>query len=210
MPSATIYNQEGQATGKMDLNPKFFGVKIKPALVHEAVVAQMANARKNTGHTKTRGEVRGGGRKPWRQKGTGRARQGSIRSPQWVGGGIAHGPRNVRNFSVKVNKKMKRAALYMALSDKVADEKFLVLEPPVFVEPKTKLAASMIKKLPLGKRTLFVIPSSNPTMLRMVRNIQSVKLVTANSLNLTDVVNSPTVMFQRDAIGAFEKIYGSV
>ncbi len=210
MPSVKIYNQEGQETGKMDLNPKFFGVKVKPALVHEVVIAQQANARKNTGHTKTKGEVKGGGKKPWKQKGTGRARQGSIRSPQWVGGGITHGPRKERNFSVKVNKKLKRAALYMALSDKVADEKLLVLEPPTFLEPKTKFAAAMIKKLPLGKRTLFVIPSSNPSLLRMVRNLSSIKMVTANTLNLVDVVNAPTIMFQRDAIGAFEKIYGVV
>ncbi|MBI4139252.1 50S ribosomal protein L4 [Candidatus Uhrbacteria bacterium] len=210
MPSANIYNQEGQMTGKMELNPSYFGVTVKPALVHEMVVAQQANARKNTGHAKTRGEVRGGGKKPWKQKGTGRARQGSIRSPQWVGGGVAHGPRKERNYSVKVNRKAKRSALYMALSDKVSDEKFLVLEPPVFSEPKTKLAAAMMKRLPVGRKTLFVIPASNPSLLRMVRNLPSVKLVTVNTLNLVDVVSFPTLLFQRDAVGAFEKIYGTV
>lgn len=207
MPKVNVYNQEGKMTGELELSAAHFGVKVNPSLVHEMVVAQQANARKNTGHTKTKGEVRGGGKKPWKQKGTGRARQGSIRSPQWVGGGIAHGPRKERNYGVKVNKKAKRSALFMALSDKVADSKFVVLESMKISEPKTKIAAAMLAKLPIGRRTLMVIPASNPLLLRMVRNLKNVKLVTVNSLNLVDVVGAPTVLFQQDAVPAFEAIY---
>lgn len=207
MSKTKIYNQEGNVTGDLELNAKFFGVKVDPALVHEMVVAQQANARTNTGHTKTKGEVRGGGKKPWKQKGTGRARQGSIRSPQWVGGGIAHGPRKERNYGVKVNRKARQKALFMALSDKVAHEKFVVLESFATVTPKTKVAATTLAKLPLGRRTLFVIPASNPTLMRMVRNLQNVKLVTVNALNLVDVVGFPTVLFQKDAVPAFETLY---
>lgn len=191
----------------MELDSRFFGVKIQPSFIHDVVVAQQANARRHTGHTKTKGEVRGGGKKPWKQKGTGRARQGSTRNPHWVGGGVAHGPRAERNFSVKVNRKAKQKALFMALSDKVTDEKMLVLETVPTAEVKTKIAASILARLPLGKRSLIVIPRSNPALLRMVRNLQSVKLVTVNTLNLVDVVGFSTVIFEKDAVLAFEQLY---
>ncbi len=207
MIKTKIYNQTGGVVGDLELNVKHFGVKADPALIHEVVVAQQANARRNTGHTKTKGEVSGGGKKPWKQKGTGRARQGSIRSPQWVGGGIAHGPRNERNFSVKVNKKAKQKALFMALSDKVANDKMLVLEPLSTTTPKTKIAAATFKKLPVGRRTLFVIAQSNPALLRMVRNLQNVQLVTVNALNIVDVVKFPSIIFEREAVPAFETLY---
>lgn len=207
MPKVNIYNQEGKITGDLELNVKFFGVKPDAALVHGVVVAQLASARTHTGHTKTRGEVRGGGIKPWKQKGTGRARQGSIRAPQWVGGGIAHGPNKERNYALKVNRKVRQKALFMALSDKVASEKFVILEAPTFSAPKTKLAAAMLKKLPLGHRALMVIPASNPALLRQVRNIQDVKLVTVNALNVADVVRYPSVIFQKDAVPVFESLY---
>lgn len=207
MSKINIYTQDGKITGDLELNAKHFGVKVDPALVHQMVVAQQANARKNTGHTKTKGEVQGGGKKPWKQKGTGRARQGSIRSPQWVGGGIAHGPLKERNYSVKVNKKAKQKALFMALSDKVASEKFVILESLSSDTPKTKVAVTTFSKLPLGRRTLFVIPKSNPMLLRMVRNLQNVKLVTVNALNLVDVVSFPTILFEKEAIPAFETLY---
>lgn len=207
MSKINIYNQDGKVTGDLELNAKHFGVKVDAKLVHEMVVAQQANARKNTGHTKTKGEVQGGGKKPWKQKGTGRARQGSIRSPQWIGGGIAHGPRKERNYSVKVNKKAKQKALFMALSDKVANEKFVILESFATESPKTKIAAKTLSKLPLGRRTLFVIPKSNPLMMRMVRNLQNVKLVTVNALNLVDVVDHQTVMFEQEAVPVFETLY---
>lgn len=207
MSKINIYNQEGKIVGDLELNPTHFGVKVDSALVHEVVVAAQANARTHTGHTKTKGEVRGGGKKPWKQKGTGRARQGSTRNPHWVGGGVAHGPRKERNFEVKVNRKVRQKALFMALSDKVAHEKLVVLESLATETPKTKVAATTLKKLPIGRRTLFVIPSSSPEKLRMVRNLQNVKLVTVNALSLVDVVSYPTVLFEKDAVPAFETLY---
>ncbi len=207
MPTANIYNQEGKTTGTLELNPAHFGVKANPSLVHEVVVAQQANARRSIANTKTKGEVRGGGKKPWKQKGTGRARQGSIRSPQWIGGGITFGPTSERNFSVKVNRKVRQKALFMALSDKVAGEKFLVLESFTPTAPKTKEAVALFSKLPIQRKALAVLPASDPTLLRMVRNLQNVKLITVNSLNLVDVLAYPTLVFWKDAVSAFEKLY---
>lgn len=207
MPKISIYNQEGKAVGELALNDAHFGVKPNPALVHEVVVAQRANARKAIAHTKTRGEVRGGGKKPWKQKGTGRARQGSIRSPQWVGGGITFGPTSERNFSQKVNKKAKRAALFMALSDKVASSKLVVLDAMNTEPAKTKLAAQVMRNLPVERTVLIVAPGSSPSLMRMVRNLPNVKLVTANSVNIEDVLGYRSVVFLKDAVAAFDKIY---
>lgn len=207
MPKISVYNQEGKTVGELELNDAHFGVKANKALVHEAVVAQRANARQVLAHTKTRGEVRGGGRKPWRQKGTGRARHGSIRSPQWIGGGVVFGPSNERNFSLKINRKAKRQALFMALSDKVTSEKFVVLDA-VSTEPaKTKMMAETLKKLPIDRTVLVVAPASNPLLMRMVRNLPHVKLVTANSVNLLDVLSYRSIIFLKDAVEAFDKIY---
>ena len=207
MPKISVYNQEGKTVGELNLNDALFGVKANTALVHEAVVAQRANARQVLAHTKTRGEVRGGGRKPWKQKGTGRARQGSIRSPQWSGGGVVFGPSNERNFSLKINRKAKRQALFMALSDKVASEKLVVLDS-VSTEPaKTKLMAEVLKKLPIDRTVLVVAPASSPLLMRMVRNLPHVKLVTANSVNLLDVLSYRSIVFLKDAVEAFDKIY---
>lgn len=207
MPKVKIYNQEGKVTGDLDLNAARFGVKVDPALVHEVSVAQAANARHSIAHTKTKGEVRGGGKKPWKQKGTGRARQGSTRNPQWVGGGVAFGPRSDRNFSVKVNRRVKQKALFMALTDKVNEEKFLVLEAFQAKAIKTKEAAQLFKKLPAARRTLAVVASSQPELLRMVRNLPDVQLTTVNSLNLNDVLNARQVVFWKDAVSAFENVY---
>ncbi|MFA5935522.1 MAG: 50S ribosomal protein L4 [Patescibacteria group bacterium] len=207
MSKINVYNQEGTVVGDLELNAKHFGVKVDPALVHEVIVAAQANARTNTGHTKTKGEVRGGGKKPWKQKGTGRARQGSTRNPHWVGGGVAHGPRKERNYEVKVNRKVRQKALFMALSDKVASEKFVVLESLSTDTAKTKVAAKMLTKLPIGRRTLYVIPASNPLKLRMVKNLKNVKLVTVNSLSIIDIVGFPTVMFEKESVPAFETLY---
>jgi len=207
MPSVNVYNQEGAVTGKLEMNPAHFGVKVNPSLVHEVVVAQQANARRPIASTKTKGEIRGGGKKPWKQKGTGRARQGSIRSPQWIGGGIVFGPSSERNFSVKVNRKARQKALFMALSDKIASDKLVVLESFDAKEPKTKFAAALFQKLPVTRRALAVIPKSNPTLLRMVRNLQNVHLTTVNSLSLVDVLAYPTIVFWKDAVPAFETLY---
>lgn len=210
MLKVNIYDIEGKETGSMELNPSCFGVEVKPELVHEAVVAQEANSRRVLAHVKTRGEVRGGGKKPWKQKGTGRARHGSSRSPIWIGGGVTHGPNDARNFAKKINRKVKQKALCMALSDRVTDKRFIVLESSAYPETKTKCVASTLTKLPLHRETLYVIPESNPTLLRMVRNIQRVKLVTVNTLNVRDVVRYPTVLFEKGAVEKFEKTYGTV
>jgi large subunit ribosomal protein L4 len=207
MPKVSVYNQEGKVTGEVELNPKFFGVAPKPAMIHEAVVALQANARQPVANTKTKGEIRGGGKKPWKQKGTGRARQGSIRSPQWRGGGVVFGPRGERNFSVKLNRKVKQRALFMALSDKVKDGKFLVLEAFTPAEPKTRYAAALMVKLPIKRRVLAVIPKADPTLLRLVRNLPNVKLVTVNAVSLLDVLAYPTLLFWKDSLPAWDALY---
>ena len=207
MPNVIVYNQEGKKAGEMELNAAHFGVKVKSGLVHEVLVAQQANRRRAISSVKTKGEVSGGGKKPFKQKGTGRARQGSIRSPQWVGGGIVFGPSSERNYSVKINRKAKQKALFMALSEKVASNAVFVLESFAPKAEKTKEAAKLFSALPIPRKALAVIPTSNPTLLRMVRNLPNVKLVTANSVNLEDILLYPTIVFWKDAIAAFESIY---
>lgn len=207
MSKAPIYNSEGAHTGDVELNAAHFGVKLNPGLVHEAVVAQTANARRPIAHTKMRGEVRGGGKKPWRQKGTGRARHGSIRSPIWIGGGITFGPRNVRNFHVKMNRKAKRKALFMALSDKLMNDNIIVLESFAPKQEKTKELVDLIRKLPVEKSALYVIPASRPGLVRMARNCRNVYVVTANSLNLLDILRYGTIIFEKEAIPVLESLY---
>ena len=207
MSKAKVYYQEGKVTGELELDSRIFGVKAKPALVHEVVVALQANARRPVAHSQTKGEVRGGGKKPWRQKGTGRARQGSIRSPQWKGGGVVFGPRGERNFQVKVNRQAKRQALFMALSDKLKDGRLLVLEAFTPSEPKTKHAAALFRKLPVTRRILAVVPKPDPALLRQVRNLPQVKLVTANSVGLLDVLGHQAVVFWKDALPVFESLH---
>ena len=207
MATISIYNQEGKVVGDLALNDKIFGVKSNPALVHEAVIAQRANARRSIANTKNRGEVRGGGKKPWKQKGTGRARQGSIRSPQWIGGGIEFGPRSERNFELKINRKAKQKALFMALSDKLTNKQLLVIESVNTEAAKTKILAEMIKKLPVGRTVLLVTPKADESLMRMVRNLPSVKLVSSNSVNLVDVLGYKSVAFLKDAVTSFEKLY---
>lgn len=207
MPKVSVYNQEGKVTGDIQLSDARFGVKVNPAVVHEALVAQQANRRKAVANTKTRGQVRGGGKKPWKQKGTGRARQGSIRSPQWVGGGIVFGPTSERNFSLKINKKTKQKALFMVLSDKASNDNLIVLESFSPAEPKTKLMANLMTKLSVKRSALYVIPKSNAAMVRMSRNLKNINVVTANNLNVEDVLNAGSVVFEKDAIPAFENTF---
>ncbi len=207
MPNVSVYNEAGSQVGSVALSDALFAVKPDQAIIHEAMVAQRANARRAIANTKTRGEVRGGGKKPWKQKGTGRARQGSIRSPQWVGGGITFGPTSERNFSLKINKKVKRKALFMALSDKVQAQKLLVLESIATSTPKTKYVASIMAKLPIDRNALVVVPGSSEILMRMVRNLPNVKLVSAHSVNLIDVLTYRSVVFLKDAVSAFEGLY---
>ncbi len=207
MPQVKVYNVKGEVVGQAELSDKHFGVKPKANLIHEIVIAQEANRRNPVANTKTRGEVSGGGKKPWRQKGTGRARHGSIRSPIWKGGGITHGPRSNRNFSVKINRKAKQKALFMLLSDRVNHEHLLLVDVLPTDVIKTAEAAKWMKQLPTGRRVLIVTAKSNPELLRMTRNIPNVSLTTVNALHLADMVNYPTILFEQSAVDAFESLY---
>lgn len=207
MPNVPVYNIEGKASGNMALADAMFNVTPVASVIHEVVVGLRANARKSIANTKTRGQVSGGGKKPWKQKGTGRARAGSSRSPIWVGGGITFGPTSERNFSVKINKKLKKKALFMGLSDKVLNNKLMVLEAVNTSSPKTKAMAALIKQLPIDRNALVIGPGAQPELMRMVRNLPNVKLVTAQSVNLLDVLTYRTVIFLKDAVPAFEQVY---
>jgi len=208
MAKVTLYNMEGKAVGELELMPSLFEVKGSSALVHEAVVAQQANSREVVAHTKGRGEVAGTGKKPWKQKGTGRARHGSRRSPIWVGGGITFGPTKDRNFSVKMNRKTRRKALAIVLSDKLASEKFVAVEAMDIPEGKTKMLAGALKKLPMtGKKTLIVLEPENRMASRAARNIPTVTTLPANSLNIVDLLSHDTVVASRGAIDFIQKTY---
>lgn len=213
-----LYNQAGVVVGQVDLPDRVFGVALKPELMKFAVEAQMANARHPWAHTKDRSEVSGGGKKPWRQKGTGRARHGSRRSPIWVGGGVAFGPRKERNFDKKINKKTKRKALFMALSSKVNDKELMVLEALQFKTPKTKLAAETIKKLSAkldgykeSKRKrdsiLLITPDQGRNVMRATNNLPFVEVLSAKSLNIKDVLAKKYMILLKDAVPVIEKTY---
>jgi len=195
---AKIYNLKGDSVGEVEVSDAIFGHPWKADLVHQALTAQMANRRRSIAHAKNRGEVSGGGKKPWRQKGTGRARHGSIRSPIWVGGGAAHGPKKERNFSKGLNKKMLRLAIHSALSKKIASNDLKIVEDFKFKEPKTKLLAETIKNFQV-KSALFVTGKSNPAIARMSRNIPKTKSIPLNSLNLVDLLAYNSVFFDKEA-----------
>ncbi len=207
MPQAKIYNVKGEVVSQAELPEQHFGVKVKPALVHEVVVAQEANARNAVANTKTRGEVSGGGKKPWKQKGTGRARHGSTRSPIWKGGGVTFGPRGDRNFSVKINRKAKKQALFMVLSDRLASTNLFLIDSLPTDKPKTAEAANWFKKLPVGRRVMVVLAKADPILLRMTRNLQNVRLTTVNALHVAELINYPTIVFEAKAVDAFESLY---
>lgn len=208
-----LYNQQGEGVGKAELPSEIFEVAINKDLVHQTVVAQMANARKVLAHTKDRGEVRGGGRKPWQQKGTGRARHGSIRSPIWRGGGITFGPTKERVFAKKINKKMKRQALLMTLSSKAKDEEIVLLDKLEMTEAKTKKMMEVINNLKekikkeLTKGFLLVLPSIDQKISRAVNNIPKVKTIRADSLNILDILTHPYLLISQEAIEVIKKTY---
>lgn len=207
MAKVKVYNQGGQEVGEMELNPTVFEVKINPALIHRVITAQQANSRQVLAHTKGRGEVRGGGRKPWKQKGTGQARHGSIRSPIWVGGGITFGPTKERNFKVKINRAERQKVLAMVLSEKLANHNFLVIDSLKFAEAKTKLVAAMIKKLPVGRKVLVVAEPENKDLYKMTRNLEKVEPISVKSLNPVDLLNNETVVISQPAVEILEKTY---
>jgi len=204
-----VYNQEGKAVSEMEVSDQVFGVKVNEALVHQAAVAQMGNERQNVAHTKDRSEVRGGGRKPWVQKGTGRARAGSIRSPIWIGGGVTFGPRNERNYTKQLNKKMKRKALCTVLSDKVQSERLVVVDDLEASEFKTKTAKSLLnqmEKAVLGtedktKRSVLVINDKYDEKVKYsFRNLKGVKVVNLDSINILDLLKYRDVVITRKSM----------
>lgn len=209
----TVYNQKGEKVGMFNLPEHMFNVPFAADLVHQAVRTQRANAREAIAHTKDRSEVRGGGRKPWRQKGTGRARHGSRRSPLWSGGGVTFGPRNERNFSLKINKKQKQKALFAVLTAKVQGGKFVLVDALSIPEPKTKIVAgvlhAMAKVIPtMGtKKTLIVTPSADKNIILSVRNIPNTSVIAANSLNVYDLLAHANIMMMQDAIAVMEHTY---
>ena len=206
-----LYNQEAKTIGEIDLPDEIFAVKWKPALVHQVLVAQQTNRRQPLAHAKGRGEVRGGGRKPWRQKGTGRARHGSIRSPLWRGGGVTFGPTKERVFVKKINKKAKRTALFSVLAKKFKDEEIKVVDEIKIKEAKTKLAAKILRNFFPQKRNagLVVLPQSQPDLIRAVRNLSFAQIATVNSLDVEKLLKHKNVLFFQKAIPILKQIYKS-
>ncbi|MDO8470567.1 MAG: 50S ribosomal protein L4 [bacterium] len=203
-----VYTMEGKEVGTTELPKEIFEVPMQKDLMHQVAVAQMANKRQVSAHTKTRSEVSGGGRKPWRQKGTGRARHGSIRSPIWVGGGITFGPRKNKNYKQKINKKMGRKALFMALSEKAKRGQLLVLDKIVFEKPKTKAFYAMLQLLPVKhKSSLIVMPGSEKGVMLSVRNIQKTKALPAKQLNLLEVLSKTFMVMPKDSIQAIQETF---
>lgn len=207
-----VYNQEGKETGTIDLPDSVFGLKWNPDLVHQVVTSQAANQRQPVAHAKGRGEVRGGGKKPWRQKGTGRARHGSIRSPIWKGGGVTHGPLKEKNYEKKINKKMARKALRVILSAKAKDGELVVLEGLVFSQPKTKLAAKMFENLSKtfsritkGNGTLILLPGKDEHAKRTLRNLPFVGVDEARNLNAHKALQYKYILMPKQAIETFSK-----
>ena len=204
MATVAVYNIEGKEVDKLELNDNVFGVEINEHLVHLAVVSQLANGRQGTQSAKTRSEVSGGGRKPWRQKGTGHARQGSTRSPQWTGGGVVFAPKP-RDYSFKMNKKEKRIALLSALSSKVADNKIVVLDAFNLDEVKTKKFAEVMSNLKVDK-ALVVIEGENKNVVLSGRNIPTVKVSATNEINTYDVLKYETLVVTKAAVEKLEEV----
>ena len=205
MAKVSVYNIEGKEVGTIDLNDAVFGVEVNEHLVHMAVVSQLANNRQGTQKAKTRSEVSGGGRKPWRQKGTGHARQGSTRSPQWTGGGVVFAP-TPRDYSFKLNKKERRAALKSALTSRVEEKKFIVVDEINFDEIKTKKFQDVLNNLSVSK-ALVVLEDGNKNAELSARNIADVKTAKTNTINVYDILKYNTVIATKAAVQAIEEVY---
>ncbi len=207
-----VYNQNAESVGEIEVSDKIFAVKPSLHLMAESVRAQANNARKGLANTKTRGEVSGGGKKPWKQKGTGRARAGSTRSPIWRHGGVTFGPTSDRNWSVKINKKAKTKALFMSLSDKARDGKFIVIEGINLEKAKTKefikiMQAFHTKLNVLGNKQMMVLPKKDESLVRASRNLPEVTSVLATSLNITDILKTDSMLVLKDSLQVIEKTY---
>ena len=205
MANASVFNMEGKEVGTLELNDAVFGVEVNEHLVHMAVVAQLANKRQGTQKAKTRSEVSGGGRKPWRQKGTGHARQGSTRAPKWTGGGVVFAP-GPRDYTIRLNKKEKRLALKYALTSRVQDGKFLVLDELTLNEAKTKNFVNVMKNLNVAK-ALVVLNENNENVMRSARNVADVKTALVNTINVYDILKYNTVVATKAAVAAIEEVY---
>ena len=205
MANVSVYNMEGNEVGTIELNDAVFGVEVNEHLVHMAVVQQLANNRQGTQKAKTRSEVSGGGRKPWRQKGTGHARQGSTRSPQWTGGGVVFAP-VPRDYSFKINKKEKRAALKSVLTSRVLDNKLIVVDELKFDEIKTKKFQAVMDNLKV-KKALVVIADNDEKITMSARNIPTVKTALVNSINVYDILKGDTLVLTKDAVAKIEEVY---
>lgn len=202
-----LYLQDGTKKGETAVSERIFGVKPNKALIHKMLVMQLSNKRHPIAHTLTKGEVRGGGKKPYRQKGTGRARQGSITNPHFIGGGVAFGPRNTRNFNLRAPKKERRLALFGALSSKFSEKQISAIENFSADSPKTKIFAAMLQKLPFEKDVLFVLPSKNELIERSARNIPNIKTLRVNYLNIADILKYQDIVFFKESLNKLEEIF---
>ncbi|AAO37055.1 50S ribosomal protein L4 [Clostridium tetani] len=205
MPTVGLFNKEGQKVGDFQLSDKVFGVEVNKEVLHQVIVAQLANKRQGTQSSKTRAEVSGGGRKPWRQKGTGRARQGSIRAPQWIKGGVVFAPKP-RDYSMAIPKSMKRVAMKSALSSKVQENEIVILESLEADAPKTKEIVKMLAAFN-AKKTLIVTEESNKNIYKSARNIEGVTVLPVNNINVYDILRYDKFIITKDAVSKIEEVY---
>lgn len=205
MPTVGLFNREGQKVGDIQLSENVFAVEVNESVLHQVVVAQLANKRQGTQSTKTRAEVSGGGRKPWRQKGTGRARQGSTRAPQWIHGGIVFAPKP-RSYRMSIPKSMRRVAMKSALSSKVVENEIVVLENLELDMPKTKEMVKMLNTFE-AKKALIVVPESNENVYKSARNIQGATVIPVNNLNVYDILKHDKFIITKEAVAKIEEVY---
>ena len=207
MPSVKLYDMKAKEVGNLELSDALFNAEYNEAIIHQAVVARLANERQGTKSTLTRSEVRGGGAKPWRQKGTGRARQGSIRSPQWIKGGVVFAPKS-RDFSKKMNAKAKEVALFSALSQKIRDDEVIFVDKIAVEAPKTKEMVAFLKAFNLEKSVLLVMDNNDEAVLRASANIAKVSTIAVNQINTYEVVKNAKLVISKEAVKQIEEVYG--
>jgi large subunit ribosomal protein L4 len=205
MAKVSVYNMAGKQVDEIELNDAIFGVEVKNSVMHRSVVTQLANSRQGTQSAQTRGEVRGGGRKPWKQKGTGRARAGTLRAPNFVGGGVVFAPKP-RDYSKKLNRKENRAALRSALSEKVSDEKLIVLDQLTFSDIKTKSMLEVLENLNV-KKVLIIINDNDKNVILSARNIPGVQMSLTNTINVYDILKYDKLIVTKDAVATIEEVY---
>ena len=205
MPTVGLFNKQGNKVGDIQLNDKVFAVEVNSDAMHQVVVALLANKRQGTQSAKTRAEVRGGGIKPWRQKGTGRARQGSIRAPQWIKGGVVFAPKP-RDYRMSIPKTMRKVAMLSALTSKVQNDEMVVLDELTFEAPKTKEVVNMLSAFE-AKKTLIITAEANENVYKSARNIQGVSVLPVNNINVYDLLNNTKVIITKDAVSKIEEVY---